>query len=91
MDALSRLIRQIPSLSILEGYVPTTANDFEKLRGAIYSIPLMVFIIFAPGGVAGLDPPGRRFSANLVAGMEVKGVRLGEHCQADSPAWKARC
>jgi len=54
VDALSRLIRQIPSLSILEGYLPTTANDFEKLRGAIYSIPLMIFIIFAPGGVAGL-------------------------------------
>jgi len=54
VDALSRLIRQIPSLSILEGYVPTTKNDFEKLRGAIYSIPLIVFIIFAPGGLAGL-------------------------------------
>jgi branched-chain amino acid transport system permease protein len=54
VDALSRLIRQIPSLSALEGYIPTTANDFEKLRGAVYSIPLMIFIIFAPGGVAGL-------------------------------------
>jgi branched-chain amino acid transport system permease protein len=54
VDALSGLVRRIPSLSILEGYVPTTANDFEKLRGAVYSIPLMIFIIFAPGGVAGL-------------------------------------
>ena len=54
VDALSRLVRQIPSLSILEGYVPTTANDFEKLRGAVYSIPLIIFIIFAPGGLAGL-------------------------------------
>jgi hypothetical protein len=41
-------------LSILQGYVPTTANDFEKLRGAVYSIPLIIFIIFAPGGLAGL-------------------------------------
>jgi branched-chain amino acid transport system permease protein len=54
VDALSRLIREIPSLSVLQGYIPTTANDFEKLRGAVYSIPLMIFIIFAPGGVAGL-------------------------------------
>jgi branched-chain amino acid transport system permease protein len=54
VDALSRLVRQIPSLSILKGYVPTTANDFEKLRGAVYSIPLIIFIIFAPGGLAGL-------------------------------------
>ncbi len=54
VDALSRVIRQIPALSVLKGYVPTTANDFEKLRGAVYSIPLMIFIIFAPGGVAGL-------------------------------------
>jgi len=54
VDALSRLIRQIPSLSVLEGYVPTTASDFEKLRGAVYSVPLIIFIIFAPGGVAGL-------------------------------------
>ena len=54
VDALSRLVREIPSLSALEGYVPTTASDFEKLRGAVYSIPLIVFIIFSPGGVAGL-------------------------------------
>jgi branched-chain amino acid transport system permease protein len=54
VDALSRLIREIPSLSALEGYIPTTASDFEKLRGAVYSVPLIVFIIFAPGGVAGL-------------------------------------
>jgi branched-chain amino acid transport system permease protein len=54
VDGLSRLIREIPSLSALQGYVPTTASDFEKLRGAVYSIPLMILIIFAPGGVAGL-------------------------------------
>ena len=54
VDALSGLIRRIPSLSALEGYIPTTASDFEKLRGAAYSIPLIIFIIFAPGGVAGL-------------------------------------
>ena len=54
VDSLSGLIVKIPSLSVLEGYLPTTAADFEKLRGAAYSIPLMIFIIFAPGGVAGL-------------------------------------
>jgi len=54
VDALSGLIRRIPSLGALEGYIPTTASDFEKLRGAVYSIPLIIFIIFAPGGVAGL-------------------------------------
>jgi branched-chain amino acid transport system permease protein len=54
VDALSGLIRRIPSLSALQGYVPTTRSDFEKLRGAVYSIPLVIFIIFAPGGVAGL-------------------------------------
>jgi branched-chain amino acid transport system permease protein len=54
VDALSGLVRHIPSLSVLQGYIPTTASDFEKLRGAVYSVPLIVFIIFAPGGVAGL-------------------------------------
>jgi branched-chain amino acid transport system permease protein len=54
VDTMSGLLRHIPSLSALEGYIPTTQSDFEKLRGAFYSIPLILFIIFAPGGVAGL-------------------------------------
>jgi branched-chain amino acid transport system permease protein len=51
VDAVSGLI---PSIGFLEGYLPTTESDFERLRGAAYSIPLIIFIIFAPGGVAGL-------------------------------------
>src|SRR3972149_9082875 len=51
VDAISGLI---PSIDILKGYLPTTKGDFEKLRGAVYSVPLIIFIIFAPGGVAGL-------------------------------------
>ena len=54
VDAVSSLITRIPSMDALEGYVPTTKSDFEKLRGAVYSVPLIIFIIFAPGGVAGL-------------------------------------
>lgn len=51
VDAVSGLI---PSIGFLEGYLPTTESDFERLRGAAYSIPLIIFIIFAPGGIAGL-------------------------------------
>lgn len=51
VDALSGLI---PSIGILEGYLPATESDFERLRGAVYSIPLIALIIFAPGGLAGL-------------------------------------
>ncbi len=51
VDAVSGLI---PSIGLLEGYLPTTTSDFERLRGAVYSVPLIIFIIFAPGGVAGL-------------------------------------
>jgi len=51
VDAFSGLI---PSVGFLEGYLPTTESDFQRLRGAFYSIPLIIFIIFAPGGVAGL-------------------------------------
>ena len=51
VDAISGLI---PSIDILKGYLPTTKSDFERLRGAVYSVPLIIFIIFAPGGLAGL-------------------------------------
>src|SRR3972149_4136702 len=51
VDAISGLI---PSIDILKGYLPTTKSDFERLRVAVYSVPLIIFIIFAPGGLAGL-------------------------------------
>jgi branched-chain amino acid transport system permease protein len=54
VDGVSGLITRVPSIGALQGYIPTTKGDFEKLRGAIYSIPLIIFIIFAPGGLAGL-------------------------------------
>lgn len=54
VDGVSGLITRIPTADALKGYVPTTKSDFERLRGAVYSIPLIIFIIFAPGGLAGL-------------------------------------
>jgi branched-chain amino acid transport system permease protein len=51
VDAMSGLL---PSIGAFEGYLPTTESDFERLRGAAYSVPLIIFIIFAPGGLAGL-------------------------------------
>ena len=54
VDAVSGLIQRVPSIGALQGYLPTTKSDFERLRGAVYSVPLIIFIIFAPGGVAGL-------------------------------------
>ena len=54
VDAVSGLITRIPTADALKGYIPTTKSDFERLRGAVYSVPLIIFIIFAPGGLAGL-------------------------------------
>jgi branched-chain amino acid transport system permease protein len=54
VDAVSGLFTRIPSTDALKGYIPTTKSDFERLRGAVYSVPLIIFIIFAPGGLAGL-------------------------------------
>jgi branched-chain amino acid transport system permease protein len=54
VDAVSGLFTRLPSIDALRGYLPTTKSDFERLRGAIYSVPLIIFIIFAPGGLAGL-------------------------------------
>jgi branched-chain amino acid transport system permease protein len=54
VDAVSGLFTRIPTADALKGYIPTTKSDFERLRGAVYSVPLIIFIIFAPGGLAGL-------------------------------------
>ncbi len=82
VDSLSGLIVKIPSLSALQGYIPTTAADFEKLRGAAYSIPLMIFIIFAPGGVAGLI---RQASYSAPKWRTVWGARLTRLVSAVKP------
>jgi branched-chain amino acid transport system permease protein len=93
VDAVSGLI---PSIGAFEGYLPTTKSDFEKLRGAVYSVPLIIFIIFAPGGVAGLirqmssSAPGwwqgARLRATGLRSMAGLARRKGEPGPADDQA-----